>query len=358
MVLELAPRNQDRLLHILGNDGAFENEIKNLLPPSAVQNPLLRQLMSSVEDDFISSLDPPSRRQNSLLRQLVSNSQDDQNIALLSPIETDPLFRQNVPSEGLSFQSLMAAITSGGNEDGAQDSNPSMVQGGIDFSTAKVDENGALCVTREDVIETVIKDPVLECSHKEEEKCHLTYVTFYKPGQQEICEENFEKSCQITFKKEASIEIIRRCSKPLEKTCDGKGSMECRTEFETSCATRRVELTPGKFIGDTKCARIPVEICGQGCITREGEEECFEEEIDSLVDVPEEYCDIIPHKSCHHVTKLVPSLKPTQECSIVPKEICNMNFGQKKIVKKPLRTEWCLDRNMIEKTRDEGLLTL
>ena len=85
--------------------------------------------MSSVEDDFISSLDPPSRRQISLLRQLVINAQDDQNFALLPPIATDSLFRQNVPSEGLSFQSLIAAITSGGKENGPQDLNPSIVRG-------------------------------------------------------------------------------------------------------------------------------------------------------------------------------------------------------------------------------------
>ena len=85
--------------------------------------------MSLAKDDFVSSSDPPSRRQNSLLRQLVSNSQDDQNIALLPPIATDPLFRQNVPSEGLSFQSLMAAITSGGKENGPQDLNPQKEKG-------------------------------------------------------------------------------------------------------------------------------------------------------------------------------------------------------------------------------------
>merc|ERR1711892_755799 len=276
-----------------------------------------------------------------------------------------PIFRQDVTAgkgaANLNFQSLMTALTMAAGREQDEMTVPSVlsplnsVEGGIDFSTATMNEDGALCVTREDFIETVINDPVLECSHEEEEKCHLTYVTFYKPGQQEICEENFEKSCHITFRKEASKEIIRQCNRPLEKTCNGEGLKECRIEFETSCSTRIVELSPGKFIGDTKCKKIPVEICGEGCLTKEGAEECHEENVDSLVDVPEEFCDIIPQKSCKHVTKLVPSLKPTQECTIVPKEICNMNFSQKKIIQKPLRTEWCLDRSMVGSERGLAL---
>lgn len=373
MVLELPRRNQDHLLQILRSDGQVDKEIENLFPPSAAQNPLLRQLMSGLNDDFIGALNPPSSRQNPLLRQLAQNAQDDQNAPLVPPsnpflrqlsskteqninsVDT-PIFRQDVTAanmpNNLNFQSLMTALTrAAGNVKSQESAVPSLsplngVRGGIDFSTATMNEDGALCVTREDIIETVVNDPVLECSHEEEETCHLTYVTFFKPGQQEVCEDNFEKSCHITFRKEASKEMIRKCNKPLEKICNGEGLRECRMEFETSCATRRVELSPGKYIGDTKCTKIPVEICGEGCVTKEGAEECHEEGIDSLVDVPEEYCDIIPHKSCRHVTKLIPSLKPTQECTIVPKEICNMNFSQKKITQKPLKTEWCLDRSM------------
>ena len=57
----------------------------------------------------------------------------------------------------------------------------------------------------------------------------------------------------------------------------------------------------------------------------------------------EELCDITPQKTCRHVTKLVPSLRPTKECTTVPKQVCNLNFEQGKVVKNPLRTEWCLE---------------
>ena len=103
----------------------------------------------------------------------------------------------------------------------------------------------------------------------------------------------------------------------------------------------------GKFVGDTKCEKLPVEICGRGCVVQEGSEECHDKQIDSLVDVPEEICDLNPQKTCRLVTKLVPNLQPKEECTIVPKETCNLKFTNPSVEKKPLRTEWCLDENEI-----------
>ena len=102
-------------------------------------------------------------------------------------------------------------------------------------------------------------------------------------------------------------------------------------------------MSPGKRIGETKCEKIPVDICGRGCDTREGDQECHEEQVDTVVEVPQEFCDIIPHKICSQVTKLLPQLKPSRECTMVPSEVCTMNYNKKKIVEKPLKTEWCLD---------------
>ena len=96
-------------------------------------------------------------------------------------------------------------------------------------------------------------------------------------------------------------------------------------------------------MGDTTCEKLPVEICGAGCVTEEGPEECHDKLIDSLVEVPEEVCDLNPQKTCRLVTKLVPSLDPKEECTTVPKETCNLRFSQPSLERKPLRTEWCLD---------------
>ena len=87
-----------------------------------------------------------------------------------------------------------------------------------------------------------------------------------------------------------------------------------------------MEKAPGKFVGDTKCEKLPVEICGAGCTFEEGPEECHDKVLTSLVDVPEEACDLNPQKICKYITRLVPSLSPEQECTIVPKETCTLKF--------------------------------
>jgi len=218
------------------------------------------------------------------------------------------------------------------------------VQGGIDFSGCTEDaETGLCCVEKEEEVTTLKKEPILECTHKNVEQCHYTYVTKFKPSQEQVCEENFEKSCQITFKQQAFNETVRKCYKPIEKVCNGQGKEICQTVYESSCSTKYVEKQPGKFVGDTSCEKLPVEICGAGCTLDEGDEECHDKVIASLVDVPEEVCDLNPQKTCRYVTKLVPSLSPEHQCTIVPKETCVLKFSQPKQVPQPLLTKWCLD---------------
>jgi len=216
--------------------------------------------------------------------------------------------------------------------------------GGIDFTGCVTNpENGFCCIEKTESVSTLKKEPILECTHKNTEQCHYTYVTQFKPSVEEICDETFEKKCQITFKKQAFNETVEHCYKPIEKVCNGQGPEECRTVYESSCTTKYVEKQPGKFVGDTGCEKLPVEICGAGCIYEEGAEECHDKVIASLVDVPEEVCDLNPQKTCRFVTKLVPKLSPKHECTIVPKETCNLKFSQPKQVPKPLLTRWCLD---------------
>ena len=129
------------------------------------------------------------------------------------------------------------------------------------------------------------------------------------------------------------------------------------------------------FTGDTSCEKLPVEICGAGCVTEEGPEECHDKTITSLIDVPEEVCDLNPQKTCRFQTKLVPRLKPTHECTIIPRETCNLKFSNPEQVRllqtfffhdslphllfvqveKPLKTKWCLDPSAPEpdQTYDE-----
>jgi len=218
------------------------------------------------------------------------------------------------------------------------------VSGGVDFSGCQEDpETGLCCVDKEETVQTIEKEPILECTHKNTEVCHYTYVTQFKPTQQEVCEETFEKSCSITFKQIAQNETVQHCYKPVFKECNGQGEDVCQTVYESSCTTKYVEKQPGKFVGDTGCEKLPVEICGAGCVFAEGDEECHDKVLTSLVDVPEEHCDLNPQKICKFETKLVPKLSPKHECTIVPKETCILKHSAPKAVSAPLLTRWCLD---------------
>ena len=215
---------------------------------------------------------------------------------------------------------------------------------GIDFSGCTEEpETGLCCIEKEECVTSLEKDPVLECTHKNVEQCHYTYVTQFTPSQEEVCEENFEKICSITFTQQAYNETVEKCYTPVEKVCGGEGPEECRTVLESSCTTRYREKAPGKFVADTRCEKLPTELCGAGCSYQEGPEECHDKVLTSLVDVPQEVCDLNPQKTCRFTTKLVPKLKPEHECTIVPKETCVLKFSTPREVRKPLLTKWCLD---------------
>merc|ERR1711935_953188 len=90
------------------------------------------------------------------------------------------------------------------------------IQGGVDFSgCVENEETGLCCAEKEETIKTIQKDPILECTHKNIEKCHYTYVTQFTPAQEEVCEENFEKTCQITFKQQAIEETVKKMLQAL-----------------------------------------------------------------------------------------------------------------------------------------------
>jgi len=221
------------------------------------------------------------------------------------------------------------------------------VAGGLDFSTAVFDASlGKRCIVKEEETDSFQKTPILECTHKNIETCHYTYITAFKPTSEEVCEENFDKQCSITFTQKAFNETVRKCYKPVDKVCNGSGPEVCQTVYESSCTTKYTEKEPGgKLIGETSCEKLPVEICGAGCSYVEGEEECHDTTLATVVDVPEEVCDLNPQKACRLVTRLVPRLEPSRQCTIVPKETCQLTFSRAAPVKKALVTKWCLDES-------------
>merc|ERR1712033_54069 len=242
---------------------------------------------------------------------------------------------------------------------------------------------GERCIDKVVMVEETEYDDVIECKHSYTQKCHTTYTTDFEPQQEEECEENFIKSCFIDYKKIASEEKIEFCHTPL--ICYGPGEEQCRTVYESQCQTRYHEhdveddvvecetiqeekcedVTQGyttekkctkwpkqvcksdkknvkKYSPETECKKVPKELCGpSGCNLVPGPEECFPKTETVVSEVPEETCNLEPQKECKHVTKLVPLLKPAEECVDIPKEVCSRSRTNPRTVQKPVVKKWC-----------------
>lgn len=242
---------------------------------------------------------------------------------------------------------------------------------------------GERCIDKVVMVEETEYDDVIECKHSYSERCHTTYTTDFEPQQEEECEENFIKNCFIEYKKVAFDEKIKFCHTPL--VCQGEGPEECKTVYESMCETRYHEhdvsddvvecktiqdekcedVTQGyttekkctkwprqecktekkqvkKYSPETECKKVPRELCGpSGCLLSPGPEECFDKKETIVQEVPEENCNLEPQRSCKHVTKLVPLLKPQEECVDIPKEVCSRSRTNPRKVQKPVVKKWC-----------------
>ena len=58
-------------------------------------------------------------------------------------------------------------------------------------------------------------------------------------------------------------------------------------------------------------------------------------------EIPEETCFLEPQRECKFVTKLVPQLKPTENCIDIPKEVCSRLRKNPRKVSKPIVKRWC-----------------
>jgi len=275
---------------------------------------------------------------------------------------------QKAPSTGL-------ALPARGSRQGANDD--------VALDIGSIAAAGERCIDKVVMVEETEYDDVIECKHSYSEKCHTTYTTDFEPQQEEECEENFIKECFIEYKKVASDEKVQFCHTPL--ICDGEGPVECKTVYESQCQTRYHEhdveddvvncktiqeekcedVTQGyttekkctkwpkqvctnekknvkKYSPVTECKKVPRELCGpSGCDLKPGPEECFDKKETVVSEVPEETCNLEPQKQCKHVTKLVPLLKPAEECVDIPKEVCSRSRTNPRKVQKPVVKKWC-----------------
>ena len=55
--------------------------------------------------------------------------------------------------------------------------------------------DGKLCVLKEEMVQSVVKEPILKCTLKNVEKCHYTYITQFTPIREEVNIELVSKEC-------------------------------------------------------------------------------------------------------------------------------------------------------------------
>ena len=94
------------------------------------------------------------------------------------------------------------------------------------------------------------------------------------------------------------------------------------------------------------CLLVPARI-SMGCVYKEGREECRDEVVAAVTEVPREVCDLLPHKTCHLATKLVPQLKPVPQCSSVPRQSCRVTHAPRRRRTRKVRSRWCIESSAL-----------
>jgi len=253
---------------------------------------------------------------------------------------------------------------------------------GVSLDIGSIAAAGERCIDKVVMVEETEYDDVVTCKHSYSEKCHTTYTTDFEPQQEEECNENFVKNCFIEFRKAASDEKVTICHTPIELV--GGGPEVCQTVYESACTTRYeqhdvdedevecetiteekcVDETQGytteekctkwpvqkcqtkrsqtkKYSPVTDCKKVPREVCGPGTEQIPGAEECFDRVETAIIEIPSETCNLEPQRECKHVTKLVPILKPSEECVDIPTEACSRSRTNPRKVQKPVVKKWC-----------------
>jgi hypothetical protein len=256
----------------------------------------------------------------------------------------------------------------------------------VDLDIGTIAQAGERCVEKVMMIEETKYDDSIECHHSYDERCHTTYTTDYEPQQVENCDENFVKECHIEYENKAFDESVEICNESPIRDCQGKdGPVVCETVYETECQTsyhlHEVEedvpncetqlmekcrdVTQGyttqqecdkwpqqvcnlekktvkKYSPETQCKKLPRQLCGPGaCPIIAGPKECRKEMKTIVQEVPKERCSLRAQPYCEFETKLVPVLKPVDNCVDVPKEVCVRMRTNPRKVKRPVIKKWC-----------------
>merc|ERR1712172_307378 len=116
--------------------------------------------------------------------------------------------------------------------------------------------DGKRCIDKVEMIEETEYDDVVQCDHSYDRRCHTTYVTNYESQQEEECEENFRKDCDVQGPEICRTEYESECWTKQEVHDVEDDVVECRTEVEEKCE----DETSG-YTTNTKCSKWPREVC-------------------------------------------------------------------------------------------------
>merc|ERR1712072_1371742 len=151
-------------------------------------------------------------------------------------------------------------------------------------------------------------------------------------------------SSHILYEHEVEDDVVT-CQTVQDEQCEdvtqGYSTEQKCTKWPREVCTNEKRLVL-KYSPETDCRKVPRELCGpSGCVLQPGPKECFDKEETVISEVPEETCNLEPQKTCKHVTKLVPLLKPSEECVDIPKEVCSRQRTNPRKVQRPVVKKWC-----------------
>jgi len=252
-----------------------------------------------------------------------------------------------------------------------------------DLSKDAIQAAGKRCIDKVVMEYVTVYDEAVTCHHSYTKQCHTSYITDFEPAQEEECEETFTKNCQIEFKNVAHVEKVEKCHTPLH--CDGDGPSEWKTVYESHCKTThhahnvtdhvpncrteyedKCEDVVQGYTTETKCHKWPKIVCDPTeqdvtkytpkiwcekkerqiwvptkCIPQPQTPVCHEEDETVITEKPTEECHLEPRKHCRFVTKLVPHLKPKENCVDVPKEVCAKSRTNPRREPRHVIKKWC-----------------
>merc|ERR1711890_129159 len=140
------------------------------------------------------------------------------------------------------------------------------------------------------------------------------------------CRTEYESECWTKQEEHDVEDDVVECKTVVEKKCEEVTSgyttqQKCSEWPREECSVTKKEVK--KYPPITGCHKVPIELCApHGCAVKQGEPICQDKVKTIVQDAPKEKCTLEPQRTCKHVTKLVPVLEPRKVGKPVVKTWC------------------------------------